>query len=144
MKLILPLTLLALVMLSGCAGLSDVLTPDQLVLGTGQSHLTGDLDPSGVAHPYGFDGDAESYSAALVWDLPSFGETRMDRVADSLERLVRDERATLGDGFLGLPGEVAPTEVREPPTWLPFVLGGAMVAVLLAFFLYSRRQSRVL
>ncbi len=113
----------------------DVISPDELIIGHGKGQHTGVL----MNHqdlPYR--GDSEATSIALSWDIPSFQEeplSREERAAIREKNMAAEEAVETG-GFTLVEG------AKAPPAWLPFVLIGALVVIILGFALFSRKKEQ--
>ena len=144
------LALLA-VTLAGCASMHgplDVITPDELTLGRGSSTMDTNTTGGYVNHQdmYEYDGEGEGEStyAALTWDLPSFEgkDGGMDRQTQRNLSLLIDqmveEEVEAEEGLM-------PTFAngsKAPPMWLPFVLIGVGIIIVLGFALFSKRRDQ--
>ena len=95
---------------------------------------------------YSYDGEGESSYAALTWHLPgvekSDGMSRETQrnMALLIDQMVEDEIEAEAEPS-GWGAATVDGEAPEVPTWLPLVLGGVVVVVLLAGVLFTRRQS---
>mgnify|MGYP003655121452 CR=1 FL=1 len=139
-----PLAVLALT-LAGCASLHgplDVITPDELTVGRGNASGVMSGGYSGHQDMYDYEGESESTYVALTWDIPSFVDPTLSR----------DEWRSIREGNLVASEPIAETnawgvptvEGESPaiPTWLPLVLGGIALIVLIAGVINSRKQSQ--
>jgi len=113
--------------------------PDELTIGRGNTSGVMSGGYTGHQDMYDYEGESESTYAALTWDIPSFQDpmlTREERRAIRDENLIAEpEAAATGWGMTTLDGE-------DPvvPNWLPLVLGGVVVIVLIAGFLNGRKK----
>ena len=138
-------------LLGGCAAMHgplDVITPDEITLGQGRSSatMTGGVDTwwEGDDWPIETEGESEATYVALSWDIPTWQghEDGMSRetqrnlallIDQMVEAQVEDEAA---DGPMLTLAEGA----TPPPAWLPFVLGGIGLVIVLGFALRSRSR----
>ena len=117
----------------------DVISPDEITVGHGTStgHMNGGY--TGHSNMFEYEGDSESTYVALTWDIPSFEEeplSREERAAIREENMEAVEEAVTVGGFTLVEG------AKAPPAWLPFVLIGAAVFIVLGFVLFSRRKEQ--
>ena len=121
---------LAAVLLAGCA--IDSYLPDELMLGHGRSYYDQN-SPWGGLSPVTDGGEGESYSAALVWHLPSVEGSQPRPPVDMSEPR---EDAETPSGALKL-------RVREgaedPPAVVMYGLGGALLLFIVFALWRSRR-----
>ena len=132
-----PLAVLALT-LTGCASMHgplDVITPDELTIGRGNTSGVMSGGYTGHQPMYDYEGESESTYAALTWDIPSIQDPMLTRAE---RREIRDENYA-AEMALGEEESLLET-VREAPAWLPWAMGGSLVLLLLVAGLYSRRQ----
>ena len=117
----------------------DVISPDEITIGHGRTTGLMNGGYSGHNDMFEYEGESNSTYAALTWDIPSFQDpalTREERRAIREENLnVEPEAEPSGWGMTTLDGE-------DPvvPDWLPLVLGGVVVIVLIAGFLNGRKK----
>ena len=127
--------------LAGCASMHgplDVISPDEITIGHGKT--TGLMNGGYTGHNnmFEYEGESDSTYAALTWDIPSSqGEplSREERAAIREENMAAEEAVSTG-GFTLVEG------AKAPPAWLPFVLIGAAVFIVLGFVLFSRRKEQ--
>ncbi len=122
----------------------DVITPDELTIGRGNSTHYGAVQTHSPEWPY--EGDSETTYAALTWDIPSFEDPALsreerralrDRNMDAAKEGEDSEEAALEPVGLQL-------NIREgvspPPMWAIISIVGALAAFFLLIFLKSRRS----
>ena len=141
------ITLIVALCLGGCSTTSsplDIISPDQLTVGHGQGTygFDGKMDARGDdSWPSTYDGESESTYMALTWDIPPFKDddrlTREERHAiRSLNLNAATEAEPVPDTKLNLRDGMAP-----PPPWLPYAIGGGLLAFMLLVFLKSRNSN---
>ena len=127
--------------LTGCASMHgplDVISPYELTIGHGKT--TGLMNGGYTGHNdmFEYEGESDSTYAALTWDIPSFKSEPLsseERAAIREENMAAEEAVEAG-GFTLVEGATA------PPVWLPFVLIGVAVFIVLGFVLFSRRKEQ--
>ena len=127
--------------LTGCAsvhGPLDVISPDELTVGHGKT--TGLMNGGYAGHSsmFEYEGESDSTYVALTWDIPSFKAdpmSREEREAIREENMAAEEAVKPG-GFTLVEGATA------PPAWLPYVLVGIAVVIILGFALFARRKEQ--
>ena len=113
----------------------DVITPDELTIGRGNSSGVMSGGYTGHQDMYDYEAESESTYAALTWDIPSIQDPMLTREE---RRALRDENFAAARA---LDEEEALLEtVREVPAWVPWAMGGSLALILLIAGLYSRRQ----
>ena len=137
-----------LFLLAGCSSLGgplDIITPDEFTLGQGSSEYDWDGGHMNSEPAYAYDGESESTYAAFTWHLPSFkGESdgisreTQRNLSLLIDQMVEDEIKAEGSAW-----GVTTVDGEDPqvPSWLPLVLGGVVLVVLIAGVLFTRKQS---
>ena len=143
-----PLAVLALT-LTGCASMHgplDVITPDELTIGRGNTSGVMSGGYTGHQPMYDYEGESESTYAALTWDIPSFQDPALSREE---RRAIRESNLNKDiiypDGIYPDDSDTTLTLINgaePPPMWLPFALIGAAVVIVLGFALFSRRKEQ--
>ena len=130
--------------LAGCASMHgplDVITPDELTIGRGNTSGVMSGGYTGHQDMYDYEGESESTYAALTWDIPSFQDPVLSREE---RRAIRESNLGVGlveegdsDTAIALINGAQP-----PPIWLPFALVGAAIVTVLGFAIFSRRKDQ--
>lgn len=129
----------AFVTLAGCASMHgplDVITPDELTIGHGKTSGLMNGGYTGHNDMFEYEGESDSTYAALTWDIPSFQDESLSRSEWEATReanLAADEELAEG-GFTLVDG------ATPPPAWLPFVLGGVGLVIVIGFALFGRSK----
>lgn len=136
--------------LTGCASMHgplDVITPDELTVGRGNA--TGVINGGYTGHHdmFEYEGETDSTSIALTWNLPSFAgdsdgmdrETRRN-LSLLIDQMVEEEVAAEDDDSDSM--FVLADGAKAPPVWLPFALIGTAAIIILGFALRSKRKDQ--
>ena len=127
--------------LAGCASMHgplDVISPDEITIGHGKTTGLMNGGYTGHSNMFEYEGESDSTYAALTWDIPSFQDeplSREERTAIREENMASEEAVEAG-GFTLVEG------AKAPPAWLPYVLVGAAVVIILGFALFSRKKEQ--
>lgn len=144
------LTLVSLLLLASCqsmswGGAADVLMPDELTIGQGNSTINTLGGYTGHNDMFEYEGEGESTYAALTWSLPSFED-------DSLSR---DERRVIRDFYAqadevesedddgepkALQFKMPTMKGRKPPTSVAFGLIAFLVMIVVVVVAKSKKK----
>lgn len=128
-------------------GTADLLLPDEFQIGQGSSSMNTVGGYNGHHDMFEYDGEGESTYAALTWRLPQVeDESGMSRETQRNLSLLIDqmvdqeiEENTPTSNALGIKLQEGAV---PPPAWLPYALGGVLLAGILALLLFSKRQDK--